>query len=175
MYRQFITKLTLSLAIGFTAVASHSAFAADRSDFSQEVIIKSERQGGDLKKKIFSYIDNVVITQGSLVINADLVQVITPPNGNEKIYIAKGKPAKFSRKLTDGTPINLHADEIKYDPANSLITISGNAYLEQDGTQMTVDIITYNFLTEQVNALSEDDAQVETVLQPQHLEKKNDK
>ena len=172
MYKQFIKTLTFSLAIGLTAVSSQIANAAEANDFSQEVIIKSERQDGDLKKKIFSYIDNVIITQGSLVINADIVQVITPPNSKDKIYIAKGQPAKFSRQLTDGTPINLRANEIKYDPANNLITISGDAYLEQDGTQMTGDIITYNFLTEQVNALSEDDAQVETVLQPQHLEKK---
>jgi len=172
MYKRFTRNLTLSLALCLTVATSPAVVSAEISDFDQEVIIKSESQDGDLKKKIFSYIDNVVITQGSLVINADLVQVITTADAKEKVYIAKGSPAKFSRTLADGTPINLQANEIKYDPANSLITISGDAYLEQDGTQMTGDTITYNFRTEQVNASSEDNAQVETVLQPQHLEKK---
>ena len=64
-----------------------SAFA-EKFDISQKIEIDASRQAADLKNKIFSYIDNVVITQGSLIIRADLVQVLTQSGSDEKTYIA---------------------------------------------------------------------------------------
>lgn len=160
--------LTLVALLSLTA-------QAEKFDVGQEIKISSSRQAADLKNKIFSYIDNVIVAQGTLKINADLVQVIAQAENDDKVYIAKGTPATFKQTLEDGTPINLQADEIRYEPANNIVVISGNALLTQEGSEVSGDKITYNFETEYVNAESLDNTQVETVLQPKNKPDSQDK
>jgi lipopolysaccharide export system protein LptA len=140
---------------------------AKKIDLNQEVKISSSRTAADLKNKIFSYIDNVVITQGTLVIHANLVQVISQGENEEKIYIAKGKPATFEQVLEDGKPINLQANEIRYEPTLNTVVISGNALLRQEGSEVSGSVITYNAETEYVNAESDNNNKVKTIIQPQ--------
>ncbi len=142
-----------------------SAFA-EKFDISQKIEIDASRQAADLKNKIFSYIDNVVITQGSLIIRADIVQVLTQAGSDEKTYIAKGKPATFEQILADGTPLNLQADEIRYEPGNHLVIISGNALLQQEDSQVSGSKITYNIDTQYVNAESKTNERTKTIFQP---------
>ena len=172
MYKLFSKALNTSLvAISLAAVFTLPSYA-EKFDLSKEVSIDSSRQAADLKNKIFSYIDNVVITQGTLIIKADLVQVITDIKTGQKTYLAKGSPATFSQILDDGSPINLQADEIKYQPAQNIVVISGNAELRQEGSKVSGSTITYNFVTEQANADSDANERVKTVLQPNALDKK---
>ena len=142
-----------------------SAFA-EKFDMSQKIEIDASKQSADLKNKIFSYIDNVVITQGSLIIHADLVQVLTQTGSEEKTYIAKGKPATFEQTLADGTPLNLQADEIRYEPGNNLVIISGNALLQQEDSEVSGSKITYNIDTQYVNAESKNNERTKTIFQP---------
>ena len=142
-----------------------SAFA-EKFDMSQKIEIDASKQAADLKNKIFSYIDNVVITQGSLIIHADLVQVLTQSGSEEKTYIAKGKPATFEQTLADGTPLNLQADEIRYEPGNNLVIISGNALLQQEDSEVSGSKITYNIDTQYVNAESKNNERTKTIFQP---------
>ncbi|GAA5138251.1 lipopolysaccharide transport periplasmic protein LptA [Thalassotalea piscium] len=175
MYKPFLKVLKTSLIIVGMSSALVSTSYADKLDLKKEINIDASRQAADLKNKIFSYIDNVVITQGTLRIKADLVQVITDTETDEKTYIAKGNPATFSQKLDDGTPIYLQANEIKYQPSQNIVVISGNAELRQEGSKVSGSIITYNFVTEQVSADSDADSdennRVKTVLQPKALDK----
>jgi len=142
-----------------------SAFA-ESFDTTQKIEINASRQAADLKNKIFSYIDNVVITQGSLIIRADLVQVLTQSKSEEKTYIAKGKPATFEQTLADGTPLSLQADEIRYEPGNNLVIISGNALLQQEDSEVSGSRITYNIETQYVNAESKTNERTKTIFQP---------
>lgn len=146
---------------------AHSATA----DLNKQIIIKAKRQATDLKNKIASYLDDVVITQGSLSISADIVRVISKANSDNKVYIASGKPAIFKQLLDNGQPINLQADEIRYDEANHIITISGNASVSQQGSLVSGNKIVYNTLTEQLSAESNNEDSVTTILQPQLKDK----
>ena len=166
MYKPFIKKLTTKLALATAFSLLISSVNAEKFDVDQEIKISSSRQAADLKNKIFSYIDNVIISQGTLTINAELVQVIAQDESEDKIYIAKGSPATFEQTLEDGSPINLQANEIRYEPAKNIVVISGNALLRQEGSEVSGSKITYNFETEYVNAESLENAKVETVLQP---------
>lgn len=173
MCKPFIIKSLSNILIIVTATCFIPVTAAKKIDINQEIKIAASRQAADLKNKIFSYIDHVVITQGSLVIHADLVQVITQADTDEKIYIAKGKPATFEQVLEDGKPINLQADEIIYEPAMNTITILGNALLRQEGSEVQGSKITYNSETEYVNAESNINDKVKTVIQPRAKTKDN--
>jgi len=143
-----------------------SSTAAEKFDITQKIEIDASRQAGDLKNKVLSYIDNVVITQGTLIIRADLVQVLTQSGSEEKTYIAKGSPATFKQTLADGSPLNLQADEIRYEPENNLIIISGNALLQLEDSQVNGNRITYNTETENYNAESKTNERTKTIFQP---------
>jgi lipopolysaccharide export system protein LptA len=151
MYKQFIKKLASPLILSFL-VATPSVMAA-KIDIEQEIIIKAKRQEGDLKNKIASYLD--------------VVQVLSQTENDHKVYIAKGNPAKFQQLLDDGSPINLQANEIRYEPALHTITISGNALLSQAGSEVSGSKITYNTQTEKLAAESNKNEAVVTILKPQ--------
>ncbi|PHR83437.1 MAG: lipopolysaccharide transport periplasmic protein LptA [Colwellia sp.] len=173
-----IKKITLgilltSLVLGLAAPAN-----AAKKDLNQEITIKSKRQSADLKNKIASYLDDVSITQGSISIIADIVQVYSKVNDKtgEKsdIYLAKGKPAIFKQQLEDGSLISLQANEIRYQPDQYTITVSGNAQVKQAGSKMSGDIITYNTLSERLEGQSNNDEHVTTILQPAQIKAQQD-
>lgn len=167
MCKPYTKKIIASIAL-LTASVSFSAltFAAEH-DINQEIVIKSKRQAGDLKNKIASYLDDVIITQGTLTIKADLVQVYSQADSDQETYVAKGNPATFEQLLDDGTPINLQANEIAYEPSINTITISGNALLRQAGSEVSGSKIVYNTKTQQLEAESSSDESVTTILKPQ--------
>jgi len=151
---------------------------AAKKDLEQEITIKSQRQAADLKNKIASYLDNVSIRQGSISITADIVKVfslVDKSNGEkDDTYLAKGKPAIFQQKLEDGSLISLQADEITYKPSSNTITISGNALVKQAGSEVSGSEITYNTLSEKLEAHSTNNQSVTTVLQPTVLKKQKE-
>ncbi len=160
--------LIISLFFGIAAPIN-----AAKKDLNQEITIKSKRQSADLKNKIASYLDDVSISQGSISIVADIVQVYSKVNEKtgEKYdtYLAKGKSAIFKQQLDDGSLISLQANEIKYQPDQHIITISGNAQVKQAGSIMSGDIITYNTLSEKLEGQSNNNEHVTTILQPAQI------
>lgn len=164
MYKPFIKNMPLKIFLGLLTFIPFLGAQAAQADFSQEVVIVAKRQASDLKNKVASYLEDVKITQGTLTIEADLVQVTNAPNSDEKQYVAKGKPAKFSQLLDDGQLIELQADVVTYSPAENTITIKGNASVSQEGSMVKGDVIIYNIATEQLTAESSET--VTTILKP---------
>ena len=166
-----VLALTCSL---FILTSAHAA----KEDFEQEITIKSQRQAADLKNKIASYLDNVSIRQGSISITADIVKVfsqIDKKSGEKSdTYLAKGKPAIFQQRLEDGSLISLQADEITYRPHANMITISGNALVKQAGSEVSGNEITYNTLSEKLEAKGANNQSVTTILQPTILKKQKE-
>jgi lipopolysaccharide export system protein LptA len=165
------------LALTCSLLFLSNAHAA-KKDFEQEITIKSQRQAADLKNKIASYLDNVSIRQGSISITADIVKVfsVVDKTSGEKsdTYLAKGKPAIFQQRLEDGSLISLQADEITYKPGSNIITISGNALVKQAGSEVSGNEITYNTLSEKLEAHSKNNQSVTTILQPTVLKKQKE-
>ncbi|MBU2870280.1 lipopolysaccharide transport periplasmic protein LptA [Colwellia sp. E2M01] len=151
---------------------------AAKNDLNEEITIKSQRQSADLKNKIASYLDKVSIRQGSISISADLVKVFSSVDKttNEKsdTYLAKGKPAVFQQELEDGNIIILQADEITYTPDSNIITVSGNALVKQAGSEVSGELITFNTLSEKLEAKSAENQSITTVLQPTILKKQQE-
>ncbi len=173
MYKPFLKKSLASL-LAFSSILMTTQLYAAKLDLEKDVDIKSQRLAGDLKNKIVTYLDDVVITQGTLSIKADLVQVFSHIENDTKTYVAKGQPASFKQELEDGSLITLEADEIRYDPATFIVTISGNALLKQAGSEVTGSKIVYNTQTEQLSAESGSNADetVTTILKPKAKDKK---
>ena len=181
-----IKKITISISKGLLLTSLFFTLSAPvnaaKKDLTQEITIKSKRQSADLKNKIASYLDDVSITQGSISIIADVVQVYSQTNSKTKeksdTYLAKGakgKPAIFKQQLEDGSLISLQANEIKYQPDLHIITVSGNAQVKQAGSTVTGETITYNTLSEKLEAQSSDNESVTTILQPAQIKAQQNK
>lgn len=174
-----IKNISKGLLLSALLFALSAPVNAAKKDLTQEITIKSKRQSADLKNKIASYLDEVNISQGTISIVADIVQVYSNVDDNTKeksdTYLAKGKPAIFKQALEDGSLISLQANEIKYQPDLHLITVSGNAQVKQAGSKVTGETITYNTLSEKLEAISSNNDSVTTILQPSQIKAQQDK
>jgi lipopolysaccharide export system protein LptA len=174
-----LKNLSNGLLLSALFIALGQPVYAAKKDLTQEITIKSDRQSADLKNKIVVYLDDVNISQGSISIIADVVQVYSKLDDktNEKYdtYLAKGKPAIFKQQLEDGSLISLQANEIKYQPDQHIITVSGNAQVKQAGSKVTGETITYNTSSEKLEAISSQNDSVTTILQPAQIKAQQDK
>jgi lipopolysaccharide transport protein LptA len=55
-----------------------------------------------------------------------------------------GAPVKLQQKLADSRVINGHADDVKYDLENGLVSMTGNGYFSLGATQISAESITYD-------------------------------
>lgn len=174
-----IKKISKSLFLSSLLLGLSAPVNAAKKDLTQEITIKSKRQSADLKNKIASYLDEVSISQGTISIVADIVQVYSNIDDNTKnksdTYLAKGEPAIFKQALEDGSLISLQANEIKYQPDLHIITVSGNALVTQAGSKVTGETITYNTSSEKLEAISRNDDSVTTILQPAQIKAQQNK
>ena len=111
----------------------------------------------DLKKHSAVFTGNVVITQGTLVIHADRVEVSQDADGNQLgfAYGSPGRPATFRQKRDgDGDEYSEgDAARIEYDSAGNRVRFVGDAHLRMlKGTvvtdQASSPLITYDTATD---------------------------
>ena len=73
-------KLSLKLALAGSLLAASLPALALTGDTDQPIHIESDQQSLDMQGNIVTFTGNVVVTQGSIKINADKV-VVTRPGG----------------------------------------------------------------------------------------------
>lgn len=168
MFKLFILLLSLSVA---SAVSFSTRVAAGEDDFNQLITVDSNTQRIDGKKKLSVFEGDVIISQGSLLIKADEVEVDASAGEGNEIFIARGKPASYSQDLDDGQRVVASANELKYVVVNRTITLSGSAQLLRDASSVSGDSIIYDMINEQLVAESsnKEDGRVTTVFRPDAL------
>ena len=170
-------KLRILLAISALLVLCTRSAHSNENDFGLPIEIGSNSQFIDGKNKTALYKDNVLITQGSLTIEADEVEVIASEGSGREIFVARGNPASYSQELEDGSPVSAKANEIRYEVAKRTISLNGNAELKQNTSQVKGNSITFDMVTEQLLATGgADDAsgRVTTVFTPESIRKVKD-
>lgn len=83
-----------------------------------------------------------------------------------------GNPVTFYQMQDNGKPIKGHAQKVRYEVENDLVTLTGNAYLEQLDSNVKGDRITYLVQKQQMEAFSDKGNRVTTVLVPSQLQQK---
>lgn len=164
------------LLVAFAALASFlspAALAQGKADFEKNIEIVSEREWFDIQNKIAVFEENAVITQGTLRITADHLEVAQDDGTGARSFTAEGSPATYQQQLEDGSIIRAEANVIRYDEIAQILTMSGAVKVTQDGSQIQGHEIVYNFATQQMRAIRGDDEsdRVTTIFQPS---KKND-
>lgn len=149
---------------------------ADESDFKQPITVDSKTQFVDGKRKTSFFRDDVHVTQGSLKIDADEVEVNAAQGEGKEIFIARGNPAVYSQTMDDGSDIRALAKEIKYQVANRTLTLSGEAELHQNSSMVKGESITFNLDKQQLLAEGQagENGRVTTVFRPESKQESGD-
>ncbi len=162
-----IKKLTIcSLFLVFS-----NAYALE-GDSKQPINIESTTQDFDMIKNTISFNGNVIITQGSIKINADKV-VVLRQEGKKEIINAYGKPMRFHQILEGGKPIDGQGNTAHYDLGSEFLTLTGNAQLKQLDSFVKANKITYDVKKQQLKATKQGkSSRVKTILIPTQLQSK---
>ena len=131
---------------------------AEKADRSKPVNLEADTVTLDDIKKISVYQGNVILSQGTLTLHADRVQVTQNANGIDKIS-ASGRPAAFRQK-DDGREefIEGFSERIEFDSANSQLELIGQAQLKRGGDELRGAQISYNSNTEFYKVVGQPDA-----------------
>ncbi len=153
---------TALLSVSFSAVAL-------KGDTDQPINIDSGSQSLDMENNVVVFSDNVVITQGSIKINASKV-TITRQEGKKETIDASGAPVTFQQTLDNGKPVNGKGNSVHYDLGSEFLTLIGNAELKQLDSFIKAEKITYDVKKQQLKATSGGKSRVKTVLIPSQLQ-----
>ncbi len=164
--RPGVGALTAALAAAALTLAAAPA-QAERADRSKPMSVSSTGANPDvvdLKKHSAVFVGNVIITQGTLEIHADRVEVSEDPDG-QRLGFAFGsaeRPATFRQKR-DGEDEYSEGDatRIEYDSAANRVRFVGAAHLRMlKGTVVTdqanAALITYDTATDTIKLGSGD-------------------
>jgi lipopolysaccharide export system protein LptA len=156
-----------------TAIAllltSSAIVQAGQSDFEKPITVDSKNQFLDGKNKTSIFKDDVRITQGSMEIRADEVEVIATDGEGKEVFIARGNPAIYAQDMDDGSRVSAQANVITYEVVSRAITLDGDAQLIRDTSMVQGDLIQFDMEKEQLLAQSGDDEEtrVKTVFRPE--------
>lgn len=153
---------TVLLSVSFSA-------SALKGDTDQPINIDSGSQSLDMENNVVVFSDNVVITQGSIKINAAKV-TITRQEGKKETIDASGSPVTFQQTLDNGKPVNGKGNSVHYDLGSEFLTLTGNAELKQLDSFIKANKITYDVKKQQLKATSGGKSRVKTVLIPSQLQ-----
>lgn len=162
-----------SLLFASLLFASANGLAADKN-FDLPINVDSRYQFADGIKKTTLFSEDVHITQGTLSIDADEVEVIAGNDSDDlQTFIARGNPASYSQVMEDGSVVKASANEIKYVVSERTITLTGSAQLKQDTTEVKGESISYNIELEQVVAQGDNSegGRVKTTFQPSSVKR----
>lgn len=160
-----------ALLLGACLVFTQQAYAL-KGDTEQPIHINSGSQSLDMEKNVLVLTDNVVITQGSIKINATKVTITREEGKKEKID-AQGSPVHFQQMLDNGKPVQGKASRVQYDLGTEFLTLMGNAELKQLDSFIQAERITYDVKKQQLKASSGQKRRVKTVLMPTQLQEKS--
>jgi lipopolysaccharide export system protein LptA len=141
------------------------------SDKQQEIKISAENASIDQKQGVITYSGAVKLTQGTLEINAEKLTLFrSNETQSVETVIAEGSPARYQQQPeVDKTVIHAEASNITYIVSKDRLTLTKNAYVEQNGATTRGGRIEYNMTDGTVNAsgAGHESGRVEFVIPPQ--------
>jgi lipopolysaccharide export system protein LptA len=135
--------LLIALVLSFAATAQ-----AERADRDKPVTLEADRVEIDDQKKEATFLGNVTLTQGTLVIKGDRIVVKQDATGFQ-FGVAYGAPAYFKQKR-EGVDeyIEGFAQRLEYDGKAEKVEMFVSARLQRGGDEVRGDYISYNAATE---------------------------
>ncbi|MBS37920.1 MAG: lipopolysaccharide transport periplasmic protein LptA [Thiotrichales bacterium] len=136
-------KLLRGLGLGLLLTAGNVlALSTDRD---KPIEIEADAAEADDSRGVTIYTGDVIIIQGTLQINGDIVTIHFDDNQDITKVIAEGEPAKF-RQQTDGETDyqNAHARTLEFHTNDDTIVLLGNAKSWQGNNRIEAEKIVYD-------------------------------
>ncbi len=119
---------------------------AERADRTKPMVVEAERSGVlDIQRQVLVYSGNVVVSQGTLVLRADRIEIREMPDGYRAataIGVA-GKPASYRQKRDDlDETVEGAADRIEFDGRTETLRFTGNGAVRRLRGGVLADEIT---------------------------------
>jgi lipopolysaccharide export system protein LptA len=139
----FLSLLALTLAAG--------PAVAEKADRSKPMEVLADKSGtADLQNQVSRFSGNVVITQGTMVIKADRVEIRQTPDGYHQAtaWGAPGAPVSYRQKR-DGVDEYVEgvAERVEFDGKAEVLRFIGNSVVRRLRGKETVDEITGSLIT----------------------------
>jgi len=160
----FTVLATSLLACSMLLPADAHAETADRN---KPLILDADHLIVNDTKQISTYEGKVVLTQGTMQINAD--RLVVSQNGQVRTAIAYGNPVTFHETLDNNQGmLRGQALEARYNTASRVLELIGNAKLFKNKDLIEGNSITYNIGSTvfQVNG-GTSGGRVHAIIQPQ--------
>ncbi|MCU4639169.1 lipopolysaccharide transport periplasmic protein LptA [Acinetobacter courvalinii] len=163
------SRLTFLKQVGCVAVvalAASTSFALP-SDRNQQLSLVADRATYNDKSGVTTYTGNVVIEQGTMKLQAD--SLVANLNSKKEIQTitAKGRPAKFQQQMDANKGLARgEAQNIVYNADTGIITLTGNAYLYQDGSSIRGNSLKYSMNKGDVEAQGSSSNRVQIIIPP---------
>ena len=169
--------------MSLSVIASYTVALPD--DWQKEMTILSDSAEIDRRAGTVVYEGNVILTQGTLKIEADRLMILRNGDTLEKA-VAEGDRARYQQQIEVGKPLTTAlGNRIDYYTSERRIIITGDAELEQEGNIFSGERITYDMATETVRAdgttdesstdsTDEDSGRIKVVIQPPKPESESD-
>ncbi len=169
--------------MSLSVIASYTVALPD--DWQKEMTILSDSAEIDRRAGTVVYEGNVILTQGTLKIEADRLMILRNGDTLEKA-VAEGDRARYQQQIEVGKPLTTAlGNRIDYYTSERRIIITGDAELEQEGNIFSGERITYDMATETVradgttaessaNSTDEDSGRIKVVIQPPKPESESD-
>lgn len=132
---------------------------AEKADRDKPVNLEADTVTLDDVRKISVYQSNVILTQGTLTLRADRLQVTQDTGGLDKVS-ATGRPVAFRQKV-DGSDefIEGFADRVEFDNVNGQLELIGQARLRRGSDELRGAQISYNANTAFYKVVGQPNAQ----------------
>ncbi len=158
-----------------TAAIAH----AERADRDKPVNLEADQVTVDDNKQTATFIGNVVLTQGTLVIRGDRMVVQQDADGF-KYGVAYGNLASFRQKREGYDEyVDGYAERIEYDSKAEKLQMFNRAYLKKSNDDVRGNYISYEIATEffkvvgggkQAATAGNPEGRVRAVIQPKSKE-----
>ena len=157
-------KLISILVMCSTCFLPYTATALP-TDKEQPINVSANKARKNGNQGTTTYLGNVIITQGSVRITGEEIIIYDNKGAVSKI-IATGTPAEFRQRPQVNEPETIATGStIEYDINQEMLSIEGNARLNQGGDTTTSNKITYDINSSIVNA-GDDNGRVNMTLTP---------
>ena len=142
-----------ALAVAALVSTGPGPARAERADRNKPMVVEADREGTiDTQRGVTTFSGNALISQGTMLIRAERVEVRDPPGG-ARTALALGtaaQPATYRQKR-DGLDEHMEAqaERIEYDGATETLRFTGQAALRRLRAGSVVDetlgaVITWN-------------------------------
>ena len=162
-----VTRAVCATALGVLLVAAEAH--ALPNDREQPVKVSADKLEANRSKNLSVYSGNVVISQGSLQIRADRVEVHGNAKGEINKVVATGAPAHFQQQVEESTsPVKARAKRIEFLVSSDALKLTGEALVDRDGNTLSAERIDYDLNSEQMQAQGQSEKKrVEMIWKPE--------